>query len=166
MLAIIRKRRNLNFCRQRSSMSLWGAPNAKVQLRKRINPNILMPTNRACGRADWSTRARRSGRCRTLIRHAATSQTCSVGLLPCAVRQFARCGALIPPVGGTRLTAAGSLTASIAAITLASIASNANREHRATTRCAAGSQAQCACLVDWLFRFCEIHGNTITQRFR
>jgi len=166
MLTLIRKRRNLNLCRHRSSTSRWGAPNTKVQLCKRINPNSLMPADRACGRADRPTQARRSGRCRTLIRHATTGLKGPVGLLPCPVRQFARFGALIPCIGGTRLPAAGSLTASIAAITLASVAPNANKEHRATTRCAARSQAEGACLGGWLFRFCEVHGNTITQKFR
>ena len=146
-------------------MSRGGPANTKVQLREWINPNCLMAANRACGRANRPTKARRSGRCRTLIRHAAAAPMRSIGLLPCPVRQSARFATLIPLIGSTRLPAASGLPAIIAAITLAPVATNANKEHYATTQRTACSQPECACRCCWPFRFCEVHGNTITQRF-
>jgi hypothetical protein len=77
-----------------------------------------------------------------LIRHAFLAVATAIPLLPVAVIQPPLDAALMTAVGGAALPQARLLTALLAAITLAPVATSADREQRSTLRMSAKSRSE------------------------
>src|SRR5215469_13622876 len=129
MLAIIRKRRNLNFSRPSRSRSGFAR---QAQWAEWIDPMGPAATYGALGRFGRPGDRRRNDRFGTLIRHARPTVPLPVAALSNKVGVPARCRLLIAPVGGMSLLAPSFCSALGAAIALTTVATAANKEPFAT----------------------------------
>jgi len=125
MLAITRKRRNLNSCRPAWSPTSWRNPIVGV------GPGVRTPADAALSQRRQMRSRRRRDRCHSLMRHRCLAVTLPVGLLPSAMGSLSRLACLIPSSRGPDLDAALRVPARLGAVTLAAVATCANREHRA-----------------------------------
>ncbi len=139
VLAIIRKRRNLNFGRRSRPQSGSTPP---AQRAERIDPMALAPTDGTPGRFGGPDDARRGDRSGTLIRHARPTVPLPVGSLANAVSVSARRRPLITTVGAAPLLPPSCRSALGAAIALTAVATAAHKEQRATAWAATKTWAQ------------------------
>ena len=131
MLAVIRKRRNLDFGR-RSGPGSGSVP--RTQEAEWINPTALAAADGASGRLGEPDDARRSDWFGTLMSHAKTTVPLPIGSLANAVSRPAGFSPLITAAGRALLPSPSCRATSTAAIALTTVTTAAHKEQGATAR--------------------------------